>query len=259
VTLDTLALELIEADAVADAFGHDAVRVGTAVCTLRPDIDEMYVNRVLGLGLSEPADAAALDRIAAVYGPVRHTIALAPSARPADLADGLRARGYEPAHAWVKFHRRAADPIAGACALRVERIGAERADDYAGVIGAGFGLVPEAAAMLGRLPGRSGWGCYLAYDGDLPVAAAAVFAAGGAAWLGQATTLPGHRRRGAHSALIAARIAAARAAGAAIVVTETGELAGGRPESSYGNLLRAGFEVAYLRPNYASAPEDAAA
>ena len=35
--------------------------------------------------------------------------------------------------------------------------------------------------------------------------------------------------------------------------------ADGRPESSYRNLLRAGFQPAYIRPNYVSPPEDAAA
>ena len=109
-------------------------------------------------------------------------------------------------------------------------------------------------------PARPGWGCYLAYAGDEPVAGRRpCSSSGAAAWLGQATTLPEHRRRGGQSALIAARIAEATAAGAEVVVTETGELADGRPESSYRNLLRAGFEPAYVRPNYASPPEDAVA
>jgi hypothetical protein len=58
---------------------------------------------------------------------------------------------------------------------------------------------------------------------------------------------------------MAARIAEARAAGAAVVVTETGETIEGRPANSYHNILRAGFEPAYVRPNYVSAPEDAIA
>jgi hypothetical protein len=87
VTVDPVALELVEAEAVADAFGPDAVHVGGAVCAVRTDIPEMYVNRVLGLGVAEPATDAVLDAIAAAYGSVRHTIALAPCAQPAGLAD----------------------------------------------------------------------------------------------------------------------------------------------------------------------------
>jgi hypothetical protein len=58
---------------------------------------------------------------------------------------------------------------------------------------------------------------------------------------------------------MAARIGAARAAGAAVIVTETGETVEGRPANSYRNILRAGFEPAYVRPNYVSAPADAIA
>jgi hypothetical protein len=259
VTPDPVVLETVEAAAVADAFGDDAVHVGGAVCAVRTDIPEVYVNRVLGLGVSEPATGEVLDAIAAAYGAVRHTIALAPCAQPDGIADELRLRGYEPGHAWVKFACPAASAPAPRSDLRIERVGAERAADYVAVIAAGFGIAAETAAMLGRLPGRPGWGCYLGYAGDEAVAAGAVFVSGAAAWLGQATTLPGHRRRGAHAAIIAARIAEAWAAGAEVVVTETGDLADGRPESSYRNLLRTGFEPAYIRPNYVSPPEDAAA
>jgi GNAT superfamily N-acetyltransferase len=256
---DPVGLETIEAEAVADAFGGDAVRVGGAVCALRADIDEVFINRVIGLGVTEPASAATLDRIADVFGPVRHSVALAPGAQPPDLPDMLRERGYEAGYAWVKFRRPAAPPHAAMTDLRVERIGPERSADYVAVLAAGFGLLPEAAAMLEHLPGRPGWGCYLASDGEVPVAAGAVFVNGDHAWLGQATTLPEHRRRGGQSALMAARIGEALAAGAAVVVTETGETIDGRPANSYHNILRAGFEPAYVRPNYISPPEDAVA
>ena len=256
---DPVGLEAIEAAAIADAFGADAVQAGGVVCAVRPDLDEVYINRVIGLGVLEPASDAVLDRIADVFGSIRHSVALAPCAQPPDLPDMLRERGYEAGYAWVKFHRPAGPPLAARTDLRVERIGAERSADYVAVLAAGFDLLPEAAAMLEHLPGRPGWGCYLAYDGEAPVAAGAVFVSGDHAWLGQATTLPEHRRRGGQSALMAARIGEARAAGAAVVVTETGETVDGRPANSYHNILRAGFEPAYVRPNYISPPEDAIA
>jgi GNAT superfamily N-acetyltransferase len=171
----------------------------------------------------------------------------------------LRERGYEAGYAWVKFQRPAAAPLEAQTDLRVERIGRERSAEYVTVLAAGFDLLPDAAAMLEHLPGRPGWGCYLAYAGELPVAAGAVFVSGDHAWLGQATTIAEHRRRGGQSALIAARIGAARAAGATVIVTETGETVDGRPANSYHNILRAGFEPAYVRPNYISPPEDAIA
>jgi GNAT superfamily N-acetyltransferase len=256
---DDPGLELVEAAAVADGFGADAVRVGGAVCAVAARIEEVTINRVIGLGISEPATGAALDRIADVYGSIRHAIALAPGARAAGLAAMLRERGYEPAHAWIKFARAAADPPAPATDLRIERIGPERADEFTAVLAAGFQIPQTVTAMLSHLPGRRGWSWYLAQDGDEPVACGALFVHGRHGWLGQAATLPAHRRRGAQSALIAARIRAAAEAGAEVVVTETGEIVDDRPTISYHNILRAGFRAVYLRPNYVSPPADAAA
>jgi GNAT superfamily N-acetyltransferase len=256
---DDPGLELVEAAAVADAFGADAVRVGGAVCAVAAMLDEVTINRVIGLGISEPASDEALDRIGDVYGSIRHAIALAPAARPAGVAAMLRERGYEPAHAWVKFARAAAGPPAPATDLRIDRIGPERAEEFTAVLAAGFEIPPSVTAMLAHLPGRPGWSWYLAHDGETPVACGALFVDGRHGWLGQAATLPAHRRRGAQSALIAARIRTAAAAGAEVVVTETGEIVDDRPTISYRNILRAGFRAAYLRPNYVSPPPDAVA
>jgi hypothetical protein len=38
---------------------------------LRADVDEVGINRVIGLGVTEPATAGDLDRIASIYGPAR--------------------------------------------------------------------------------------------------------------------------------------------------------------------------------------------
>ncbi len=75
-------------------------------------------------------------------------------------------------------------------------------------------------------------------------------ASGGAGWLGVAATRIEYRGRGAQSALLAARIDRARQIGLELVVTETGAPEHGEPGPSYRNILRAGFEPAYVRPNY---------
>ena len=74
-------------------------------------------------------------------------------------------------------------------------------------------------------------------------------------WLGIAGTLPERRGRGAQSALIAARIEAARGAGCTVVVTETGVPVDGDEGPSYRNLRRAGFQPAYVRDNYLSSAD----
>ena len=87
------------------------------------------------------------------------------------------------------------------------------------------------------------------------MAGGALFVDGDQAWLGLGATLPEARGRGAQSALLAERIRLAAEAGSTTVTTETGVREDGRPERSYRNILRAGFEEAFVRPNWDVAPE----
>ena len=82
--------------------------------------------------------------------------------------------------------------------------------------------------------GKDGFTHFMAFDGPRPVAIAAL-----------AIAIRG-RKRGAQSALIAARIAKARALGCTAVATETLTML----EHSLRNLKRAGFRVAYEKEVY---------
>jgi GNAT superfamily N-acetyltransferase len=102
---------------------------------------------------------------------------------------------------------------------------------------------------LAQLPGREGWLCFVAFDGDEPAGAGALFVTGTVGWLGIGATVPKHRGKGAQSAVIAKRIEAAAALGCEILVSETGKPVDGRAGPPY-RLVRAGFESAYVRRNY---------
>jgi GNAT superfamily N-acetyltransferase len=117
-------------------------------------------------------------------------------------------------------------------------------------------MPPDVSQFFSPLSGREGWHCFVGYDGDDPVACAALFAHDGVGWLGAAGTLPDQRGKGAQSALLAARIALARELGLDVLTTETGEQRDDGPNASYRNILRAGFEEAYIRPNLLSPPAD---
>ncbi len=73
---------------------------------------------------------------------------------------------------------------------------------------------------------------------------------GGVAELGMAATLEPARGRGCQTALLRRRIVDAAEAGCHTLFVETGERVPDRPSTSYRNILRAGFEEAYLRPNW---------
>jgi hypothetical protein len=69
------------------------------------------------------------------------------------------------------------------------------------------------------------------------------------AWLGFGATLKSHRGRGAQGAILAARIRAALEAAAKSISTETGIPHADETGPSFKNIQRAGFRIAYERPN----------
>jgi hypothetical protein len=159
----------------------------------------------------------------------------------------LDARGFQPRTRWVKLTRPPGALAPVESSLRIVEADASQADVFGKTLCAAYGMPEGLAPWNAALVGRPGWRCYLAVDGDVPVGTAALFLDGDVAWLGAAATLPTQRRRGGQRALIARRVADAGAAGARLLVSETG-LAPDNP--SLRNLLAAGFVVAYERENY---------
>jgi hypothetical protein len=88
-----------------------------------------------------------------------------------------------------------------------------------------------------RSAGKDGFFHYMAFDGERPVAIAALAVFDGLAYLLSASTREADRRRGAQQALIAARLARAEKLGCAVAVSETLNIL----EQSLRNLQRAGF------------------
>jgi GNAT superfamily N-acetyltransferase len=258
------AAELGELEAFVDIYeaaerevGARVERLGGAVCLALPPVPRSAMfNRALGLGLERPATEDDVEEIAGFFRQqgVDWCAAVAPQAEPVELASWLAARGLANGYAWAKFRRGVTEAPESASELRVDRVDGREAHTFADVFIRGYGVPELMRDWLARLPERSGWHCFVAYDGDAPAATGALYAARGVGWLGIAATLPEHRRRGAQGALLAERIRAAAEAGCAEVVTETGELLEGKPSSSYRNILRAGFELDYVRPNYLSSP-----
>ena len=248
--------ELAESDAWSSMLGDDVATVGPAIVCHAPGVDSIMLNRVQGLGIARPATDQDLEEIGELYGSTVHAISLAPTARPAELEGMLRARGYAPGYAWVKFVRPVTDLAPVETSLRVELIGPDLAEEFARVITKAYGIPPGIGPDLAGLPGRPGWSCYLAFDGDTAAAAGALHVGPAGGWLGAAGTLPEFRKRGGQGAIMIARIRRAAEMGAQLVVTETGENLPDRPSNSYRNILRHGFKVAYVRPNFVSGAGD---
>jgi GNAT superfamily N-acetyltransferase len=212
------------------------------------------LNRIAGLGLEQPATEQQLDGAIAAMAGLRHYVSLSPSARPAEIAAWLRARGYEPSWGWMQFQRGVGELTPAATALTVAEIGPDDGVAFARIVTAAFGLPAALEPAIARLAARTDWQCWLALAGDEPAAAGALFAEEGAGYLGLAATAPEHRGKGGQCALLAARIRRARELGCDTVYVETGERIPDRPSASYRNILRAGFEELHVVPNWISPP-----
>ena len=163
----------------------------------------MLFNRVVGLGLREPATEAMLDDLVALYreaGVTKFAVQVSPAARPAELPAWLEARGLSARDNWAKVYRTATPPPEISTDLRIECIGPEHAETFAQVACTAFGMPLALSAMLVATIGRPGWRHYLAFDGDEAVATGALYVQGDVGWLGVGSTLPSHRRRGGQGA-----------------------------------------------------------
>lgn len=163
----------------------------------------------------------------------------------------LRSQGFEPAHAWMKFVRDPHPPRFPAPAgVEVVEVTSPDQEPF-GTIGAlGFGMPAWGADLFAHLPGREGWRCYVARVDGKAWGCGAMVIEDGVAELGIGATLEEARGRGCQTALLRRRIEDAAAAGCHTLLVETGERVPDRPSASYRNILKAGFEEAYLRPNW---------
>jgi GNAT superfamily N-acetyltransferase len=242
--------ERVAVDAYRVLYPDAADVAGAVVLRMPAAPSSPMLNRIVGLGVGAPATEAALDAAVAAMGTeVTYYVAVAPNAEPPALAGWLQARGFEPGWGWMSFHRGVEDMPAAGTSLRLVEVGPDEAEAFGRVVATGYGL-PAGAATLAARAHELGWTCWLALDGDEPAAAAALFASEGVGYLGFAATLPEHRRKGAQSALLAARIGRARESGCDVVVTETGQLRDGLPSNSYRNILRAGFVEVAVTENW---------
>lgn len=163
----------------------------------------------------------------------------------------LQGQGFEPAYAWMKFVRDPHPPrFPAPDGIEVVEVGAPDEEPFGTIAALGFGMPAWGAEFFAHLPGREGWRCYVARVDGKAQACGAMVIDDGIAELGIGATLEEARGRGCQTALLHRRISDAAAAGCHTLLVETGERVPDRPSASYRNILKAGFEEAYLRPNW---------
>jgi len=251
-------------DASRAALGMAQARIGGGeVTVMADDPTGGFWSRAIGLGITEPVTGAVLDQVldfARDHRAPSVVFQLAPAAE-GDWEALLSARGATPSATWVKFAAPATLDPAVTSDLRVDLVADADHDEFARVMCVGFGM-PLDSPLPGwfrGVPGQAaaGFRAYGAWQGDVLVATATLFAAHGIATLAGAATLPEYRRLGAQSALMARRIRDAAALGCQWVTSETGAETAESPNPSLHNMRRIGLTELYERRNWVWRPSSA--
>jgi hypothetical protein len=251
---DALAASAIFAPSeFARSFRLAAKQIGSLRLLMIPMLDTPFFNRIHGLGVGEPATESRLDEAICFFkeaGCDNYMAQVSPLAQPDTLPEWLAARDFKPSRNWAKMYRGDEPAPFIPTDLRLEPIGKEQADVFAGLVLATFEMPAVLRPLMKGSVGQPGCHSYLAFDGEKPVAVTSMYVKGDVGWIGNMGTLKQARKRGAQGAMFARCIQDGLALGCKWFITETGEETPESPNPSYHNMLRSGFQLAYLRRNY---------
>lgn len=228
-------------------------RLGSGIVLSLPGVEDPFFNRVIGLGLQEPIVESMLDELLAFIhgvGSKFFMVNLSPYVQPQEIHHWLERRGFWPLDYHAKLFRGTNQAPVANSDFRIEVTGIDFSEAFAYVACQAFGESEIMHNWLAASVGRPGWRHYVAWDDDRPIATGSMFIHGSYCWFGHGSTLPSYRRRGTQSALLARRLNDALDLGCEWFVTETNPDLPQAPNSSYRNILRAGFQLAYFRQNY---------
>jgi GNAT superfamily N-acetyltransferase len=249
---------------IREALGMAATRVdGGFVTVMRNDPLGGVWNRAIGLGLERPLTEEALDQVIAFAqdeGAPCLVVQVAPYAEPTDWPLLLESRGLTPSATWAKLVVASDSVPAPTDDPLVEKLEPDSGDEFAHALAAGFGMAPDgpAHAWLSALASSGDpWHSYGIRDGEELVAVGWMFRDAGSASLLSAATLPEHRRRGFHRALVRRRVSDAARLGCRWVATETGSGTAESPNPAVLSLEHAGLPQTYLRRNWIWRPASA--
>jgi ribosomal protein S18 acetylase RimI-like enzyme len=261
-------LERIEVDALVDLYSalsaycpeydaHVCSKRGIICCLLKAN-RKVYYNRILSFGVRQIIEEEELDRAISLLqeADLPILVPVSPYVLPPHITRWLAECGFRLMGSGAKLYRDLSTPFLLETKTQTRKITVNDRGLYADIMLQGFQMPEWMGSWFPAQVGGKGWTHYFAFDGDMPIAGGALFIRHGVGVLFGAATLPAYRRRGAQSALIACRIEAAMNHRCHWIVTETAQEAETLHNPSYHNLLRAGFRLAYLRPNYVRVPSE---
>lgn len=227
--------------------------VGDALCSVSSSDPSILLNRVLGLGSKGPPGIEQLRAIREIYdeaGVDRFFLHVVPAWKGDDTNDLLGAAGYRKYRGWMKFVHGPGEVRLSETDLDIRPVGPEYGDAFAAIAAPAFGLLEVSQPVVALLPAVEGQMAFMSFDGEAPAGTGAIFVDDSTAALDWGATHPEFRRRGGQTAVLGRRIRYARDLGCETICTMTGEAVPNDPQHSYNNILKNGFEEAYLRENW---------
>lgn len=241
-------------------WGVEATRLGGGVVLAMRDDSSDYWSKALGFGFNEPITLRMMEQVIAFYRErdVRQaTIQIAPSVIPSNWRAICETLAFEPGDFIRKLGcgiETAVEASAGVTlddGLTVGPVTPDEAAEWADVMPRAMGVPHQGMQdMAAASVVRAGWHPFAVRESGSIVATATLRVQGQVGSLFAGCTLPQARGRGAQSALIAARVRAARNEGCRWLVVETFDEPVGTHNSSYHNLIRSGFRLQYKRRNW---------
>lgn len=236
------------------ALGIATTRIGGGVALAMRNDPAGYWNKALGFGFAEPVTADLIRRVTDFYR-TEHSagtvLQIAPAVLPDTWPQICEEFGISFDSEWFKLACLVEEATPGPANGNVGPVDSADVDEWASATLRGFGM-PTAglAEMMAACPSNPDFRPFAARESGEIVATAGLFIHGEVAALSAGATLDGHRTRGLHSALIAARAKAAADAGCRWLVAETAKPCDGEVNHSLNNLLRAGLQPLYVRQNW---------
>jgi len=251
-------------DAVAALPGNplDAVidRSGPVPLVALRAVDRGDFNRVIGLGVRQPARPEDLERIRSFYQGHQQRnfwVEVTPLSRPSEMPEWLTAHAMdsEGPPQTFKMWRRVENPPEMPRDIEVRRLGSDDAEALIAVNIAAWGAWSTPVSMaswFGATVGSAEVKHYGVFDGERLVATGALFIRDSLGWLGFDATHPRYQGRKLRQAISSVRMEDAAGRGCQIVHAESTV----RPSW---RAIGDGWHLLYEKRNYASVPVGAEA
>lgn len=219
-----------------------------------PPLDVLGFNRVLNFGIHNPVSGEDLDGMLDYYRANkirRFFVNVSPVATPENVSETLTLKGFRHYNNWAQMCYELPpelQPIKSS--LDARPANSDEKETFAYIINQAFEWPGYAGELVAASIGLPNWIHFIIYEGEQAISAAAMYAAGDFGSLVIGGTLEKHRGKGAQKLLINYRTRKAIEAGCKYLVTETAEDTPEKPSPSFRNMIKSGFELAYIRPNW---------